>query len=96
MGTKLRAGLLGIACKVRVDDIDSKRRTPRGLLKNFATVAKRLQERWLYVAAHKCRFSAEAVTCYGNPHSADRIRHLPERIKELTNIRRPETGEGGG
>lgn len=52
--TELLAGLVGVICKVRLEGIVVKRRTLREMLHMFVIVTQRLQERWLYAAAHKC------------------------------------------
>lgn len=55
-------GLVGVVCKLRVDGIVVKGRTPEEMLEKFLLMLIHLFKTGLFAAAHKCSFSTRSVT----------------------------------
>lgn len=79
-------------CKVWVDGIVVKGRTPQETLENISQVLGRLMENRLFAAAQRCVFSTRFIKWCGKPYSAPRVQHVRQRVERMVKTRRPETG----
>ena len=79
------------ACLVYVDDVIIWGRNVWELMDHFSWVVKKLMEVGLFVAAHKVTLYAREVKWCGKLYSGTGVRHDPERIRGLVEMRRPET-----
>ena len=83
--------LVGRACLVYVDDVKVIVRSVEQLIVNLRAVLLRYMERGLFLAAHKIvLFAKEAKWC-GKLYSGTAVRHDPERVRGLVEMRRPKT-----
>ena len=88
---KVLSGLVNEICLVWVDDVVIWGNSDSELLERLERVLTRLMEHGLYAAAHKAVFYREEVRWCGKLYSGRTIRHDPERVQGLTDMRRPET-----
>ena len=83
--------LVGRACLIYVDDVRVLGRTVAELVANLCEVLLRFMERGLFLAAHKLVLFAGEVKWCGKVYSGHSVKHDPERIRVLVEMRRPET-----
>ena len=84
-------GLINKICLVWVDDVVIWGRSGSELVDRLETVLQRLLERGLHAAAHKAVFYREEIRWCGKLYTGLEVRHDPERVQGLTDMRRPET-----
>ena len=79
-------------CLVYVDDVIIWGGDVWELMDHFSWVVKKLMEVGRFVAAHKITLYAREVKwCGGRAYSGTDVQHVPERIRGLVEMRRPET-----
>ena len=78
-------------CLVYVDAVIIWGQNVWELMDHFSWVVKKLMEVGLFVAAHKVTLFAREVKWCGKLYSGTGVRHDPERIRGLVEMRRPET-----
>ena len=83
--------LVGRAYLIYVDDVKVIGRSMEELIKNLRTVLLRCIERGLFLAAHKLVLFAKEVKWCGKLYSGTAVRHDPERVRGLVEMRGPET-----
>ena len=83
--------LVGSACLIYVDDVKVTGRSVEELIVNLRAVLLRCIERGLFLAAHKLVLFAKEVKWCGKLYSGTVVRHDPERVRGLVEMRRPET-----
>ena len=83
--------LVGHACLIYVDDVKVLGRTVEELIANLRAVLLRFMERGLFLAAHKLILFAKEVRWCGKVYSGSSVRHDPERVRGLVEMRRPAT-----
>ena len=83
--------LVGRACLICVDDVKVIGRSVEELIVNLRAVLLRCMERGLFLAAHKLVLFAKEVKWCGKLYSGTAVRHDPERVRGLVEMRRPET-----
>eukprot|EP00903_Cladosiphon_okamuranus_P017435 g16059.t1 len=81
----------GLNCMVWVDDVIYWGHDEDDLLNTLELLLKRLEAAGLYAAAHKSIFFDTSITWCGKVYSLGEIKHDPERLSGLANLRRPET-----
>ena len=59
-------------------------------MEHFSWVVKKLMGVGLFVAAHKVTLYAREVKWCGKLYSGTGVRHDPECIREMVEVRRPE------
>ena len=77
-------------CLVYVDDVIIWGRNVWELRDHFSWVVKKLMEVGPFVAAHKVTLYAREVKWCGKLYSGTDVRHDPERIRGLVEMRRPD------
>ena len=83
--------LVGRACLIYVDDVKVLGRTVAELVANVREVFLWFMERELFLLAHKLVLFAGEVKWCGKVYSRHPVKHDPERIRGLVEIRRPVT-----
>ena len=83
--------LVGRACLIYVDDVKVIGRSVEELIVNLRAVLLRCMERGLFLAAHKLVLFAKEVKWCGKLYSGTAVRHDPERVRGMVEMRRPET-----
>ncbi|CAN0398793.1 unnamed protein product, partial [Scytosiphon promiscuus] len=83
--------LVGIKCKIWVDDVFFYADTEEELLDTLDEILARLESVGLFAAAHKCTFFAREIMWCGKVYSQGRVSYDPERLQGLSDMRRPET-----
>eukprot|EP00903_Cladosiphon_okamuranus_P011351 g10699.t1 len=83
--------LEGLNCMVWVDDVIYWGHDEDDLLDTLDQVLERLEGVGLFAAAHKCIFFDTSITWCGKVYSGGEVKHDPERLSGLANLRRPET-----
>eukprot|EP00903_Cladosiphon_okamuranus_P005335 g5333.t1 len=81
----------GLNCMVWVDDVIYWGHDEDDLLNTLELLLERLERAGLYAAAHKSIFFDMSITWCGKVYSRVEIKHDPERLSGLANVRRPET-----
>eukprot|EP00903_Cladosiphon_okamuranus_P017345 g15980.t1 len=81
----------GLNCMVWVDDVIFWGHDEDDLLYTLELVLERLESVGLFAAAHKCIFFDTSIKWCGKVYSCGDIKHDPERLSGLANLRRPET-----
>ena len=83
--------LVGIKCKIWVDDVFFYADTEYELLDTLDEILARLESVGLFAAAHKCTFFSREIVWCGKVYSQGRVSHDPVRLQGLSGMRRPET-----
>ena len=83
--------LVGIKCKLWVDDVFFYADTEDELLDTLDEILARLESVGLFAAAHKCTFFSREIVWCGKVYSQGRVSHDPVRLQGLSDMRRPET-----
>ena len=83
--------LVGIKCKIWVDDVCFYADTEDELLDTLDEILARLESVGLFAAAHKCTFFSREIVWCGKVYSHGRVSHDPVRLQGLSYMRRPET-----
>ena len=91
MMMEVLGNLVGRACLIYVDDVKVIGRSVEELIVNLRAVLLRCMERGLFLAAHKLVLFAKEVKLCGKLYSGTTVRHDPERVRGLVEMRRPET-----
>ena len=86
--------LVGIKCKIWVDDVFFYAETEDELLDTIDEILARLESVGLFAAAHKCTFFSREIVWRGKVYSQGRVSHDPVRLQGLSDMRRPETAAG--
>ena len=76
---------------VWVDDVIYWGHDVEDLLQTLELILGRLEEVGLFAAAHKCVFFDTSIAWCGKVYSRGAIKHDPERLSDLANLRRPAT-----
>ena len=77
-------------CLVYMDDVINWGRNIWELMDHFLWIMKKLMKIGLFVAAHKVTLYAREVKWCGKLYPGTGVRHGPERIRGLVEMRRPE------
>ena len=85
--------LEGLNCMVWVDDVIYRGLDETDFLNTLDLILERLEENGLYAAAHKCTFFETSITWCGKVFSQGEVKHDPEWLAGLANMRRPETAD---
>ena len=91
MMMEVLGNLVGRACLIYVDDVKVIGRSVEELIVNLRAVLLRCMGRGLFLAAHKLVLFAKEVKWCGKLYSGTAVRHDPERVRGLVEMRRPET-----
>ena len=91
MMMEVLGNLVGRACLIYVDDVKVIGRSVEELIVNLRAVLLRCMERGLFLAAHKLVLFAKEVKWCGKLYSGTAVRHDPECVRGLVEMRRPET-----
>ena len=83
--------LVGIKCKIWVDDVFFYADTEDELLDTLDEILARLESVGMFAAAHKCTFFSREIVWCGKVYSQGRVSHDPVRLQGLSDMRRPET-----
>ena len=83
--------LVGIKCKIWVDDVFFYADTEDELLDTLDEILARLESVGLFAAAHKCTFFSREIVRRGKVYSQGRVSHDPVCLQGLSDMRRPET-----
>eukprot|EP00903_Cladosiphon_okamuranus_P006086 g5996.t1 len=81
----------GLNCMVWVDDVIYWGHNEDDLLNTLELLLERRERAGLCAAAHKSIFFDTSITWCGKVYSRGEIKHDPERLSGLANLRRPET-----
>ena len=87
----MTSGLEDLNCLVWVDDVIYWGHDEEDVLHTLDVILGRLEEVGLFAAAHKCVFFDTSVAWCGKVYSRGEIKHDPERLSGLANLRRPAT-----
>ena len=82
--------LEGPNCMVWVDDVIYWAHDEDNVLNTLDLALECLEGVRLFATAHKCIFNTSITWC-GKVYSGGEVKHNPERLSDLTNLRRPET-----
>ena len=91
MMMEVLGNLVGRACLIHVDDVKVIGRSVEELIVNLRAVLLRCMESGLFLAAHKLVLFAKEVKWCGKLYSGTAVRHDPERVRGLVEMRRSAT-----